>query len=68
MKVRNSILILAISLTVVAGQVNEIEVCTTLPTPDGTSRPEPCVFPFSFDNVTFFEVCKYSVMVGCVNG
>ena len=62
MKVRNSIRILAISLTVVAGQVNEIEVCTTLPTPDGTSRPEQCVFPFSFDNVTFFEVCKYSVM------
>lgn len=51
-----SILVLSISLTAVAGQINEIEICTTLPTPTGTSRPEPCVFPFSFDNVTFFEV------------
>ncbi len=29
--------------------------CFTVPTPGGTQTPESCVFPFTFDNVTFFE-------------
>jgi hypothetical protein len=29
--------------------------CRTVSTPSGTSSPEPCVFPFRFDNVSFFE-------------
>ena len=70
-KMRGPFLVLAISLTVAVGQTtNEIETCTTLPTPTGTSRPEPCVFPFSFDNVTFFEVINdltvQKKVVGCV--